>query len=204
MTMIYDNVVTPRGIEREEQMQREEALELLHANLKSENLLKHCYATEAVMRRLAREAGEDEELWGLTGLLHDLDLEITGDDMSVHADTAARMLEERGAPPEMVDAVRMHNAEGLGLGERTTVLQHALASSETVTGLIVAAALVRPDKQLAGVKVSSLRKRMKEKAFARGARREVIAECEQAGFELDAFLAMALEAMQGISDDLGL
>ncbi|RJP31940.1 MAG: HDIG domain-containing protein [Actinobacteria bacterium] len=185
-------------------MQRREALQLLQVNLKSENLLKHCYATEAVMRRLAREAGEDEELWGLTGLLHDLDLEITGDDMSVHADTAARMLEGRGAPAEMADAVRMHNAEGLGLGERSTVLQHALAASETVTGLIVAAALVRPDKQLAGVKVSSLRKRMKEKAFARGARREVIAECEQAGFELDDFLAMALEAMQCISGDLGL
>ncbi len=84
------------------------------------------------------------------------------------------------------------------------MLQHALASSETVTGLIVAAALVRPDMQLAGVKVSSLRKRMKEKAFARGARREVISECEHAGFELDEFLAMALEAMQGISGDLGL
>ena len=98
-------------------MQREEALEMLQDNLKSENLLKHCYASEAVMRRLAREKGEDEDLWGLTGLLHDLDLEITGDDMSVHADTAARMLEERGEPAEMVDAVRMHNAEGLGLGE---------------------------------------------------------------------------------------
>jgi uncharacterized protein len=185
-------------------MDKEEALELLQANLQAENLLKHCYATEAVMRRLAREKGEDEDLWGLTGLLHDLDLEITDDDMSVHAATAARMLEERGAPAEMVDAVRMHNAEGLGLGERSTVLQHALACGETVTGFIVAAALVRPDKQLEGVKVSSLRKRMKEKAFARGARREVIMECEQAGFELDDFLALALESMQGISDELGL
>ena len=185
-------------------MDREEALELLQANLQAENLLKHCYATEAVMRRLAREKGEDEDLWGLTGLLHDLDLEITGDDMSVHADTAARMLKERGVSPEMVEAVRMHNAEGLGLGERNTVLQHALAASETVTGLIVAAALIRPDKTLEGIKVSSLRKRMKEKAFARGARREVIMECEKAGFELDEFLALALEAMQEISGTLGL
>jgi putative nucleotidyltransferase with HDIG domain len=185
-------------------MERDEALELLHDNLEADNLRKHCYATEAVMRRLAMEKGEDEDLWGITGLLHDLDLEITGDDMSVHADTAASMLEELGAPAEMVDAVRMHNAEGLGLGERTTAFQHSLAAAETVTGLIVAAALVRPDKQLAGVKVSSLRKRMKEKAFARGARREVIMECEPAGFELDDFLGFALEAMQGISDQLGL
>jgi len=185
-------------------MDREEALALLHANLKSENLRKHCYATEAVMRRLARELGEDEETWGLAGLLHDLDLELTGNDMSVHAEKAASLLAEKGVPAAMVDAVRMHNAEGLGLGERTTVFQHALAAAETVTGLIAAAALVLPDKRLAGVKVSSLRKRMKEKAFARGARREVILECEQAGLSLDAFLALALECMQEISDQLGL
>jgi putative nucleotidyltransferase with HDIG domain len=191
-------------VREDKHMEREESLELLRDNLQADNLLKHCYATEAVMRRLARERGEGEDLWGLTGLLHDLDLEICSGDMTVHAETAAGMLEERGAPAEMVDAVRMHNAEGLELGERNTTLQHALASAETVTGFIVAAALVRPDKKLEGVKVSSLRKRMKEKAFARGARREVILECEQAGFELDEFLAMALEAMQGISDDLGL
>lgn len=185
-------------------MNREEAMELLHANLKADNLRKHCYATEAVMRRLAREKGEDEELWGLAGLLHDLDLELTENDMTRHAETAARMLAERGASPDLVDAVRMHNTEGLGLGERRTILQHALAAAETVTGLIVAAALVLPDKKLAGVKVNSLRKRMKEKAFARGARREVIMECGQAGFELDAFLSLALEAMQEISDQLGL
>ncbi len=185
-------------------MEREEALELLHANLASDNLRKHCYATEAVMRRLARELGEDEELWGMAGLLHDLDLELTDNDMSRHGDVAARMLEERGASPEMVEAVRMHNAEGLELGERASTLQHALAAGETVTGLIVAAALVRPDRKIAGVKVSSLRKRMKEKAFARGARREVIMECELAGLELDRFLALALEAMQDIADHLGL
>jgi len=185
-------------------MRREEALELLHENLKAENLRKHCYATEAVMRRLARDLGEDEELWGLAGLLHDLDLEICGNDMSAHGETAARLLAEKGVPPEVVEAVRMHNAEGLGLGERATVFQHALAAAETVTGLIVAAALVLPEKKLSGVKVKSLRKRMKEKAFARGARREVIMECEQAGFDLDRFLSLALEAMQEISDRLGL
>jgi putative nucleotidyltransferase with HDIG domain len=185
-------------------MNRDEALLLLQENLKDENLLKHCYATEAVMRRLARQKGEDEESWGLTGLLHDLDLELTEADMARHGDVAARILEEKGAPEEMTEAIRMHNAEGLGLGERRTAFQHALAAGETLTGLIVAAALVRPDKQLAGVKLSSLRKRMKEKAFARGARREVIMECEAAGFDLDEFLGMALEAMQGISGELGL
>jgi uncharacterized protein len=182
-------------------MNRDQALKLLHDNLKDENLLKHCYASEAVMSRLAREKGEDEQLWGLTGLLHDLDLELTDADMAAHGEVAARLLSEKGAPQEMINAVRMHNAEGLGLGERQTVLQHALAAAETLTGLIAAAALVRPDRQLSGVKVSSLRKRMKEKAFARGARREVIMECEAAGFDLDEFLALALEAMQGISQE---
>ncbi len=185
-------------------MNREEALVLLHENLRADNLRKHCYATEAVMRRLALARGEDEELWGLAGLLHDIDLEKCGNDMTVHGELAAILLAEKGADPEMVQAVRMHNAEGLGLGERTTVFQHALAAAETVTGLIVAAALVLPSKKLSEVKVRSLRKRMKEKAFARGARREVIMECEQAGFELDEFLSLALEAMQGISDRLGL
>ncbi len=185
-------------------MDREEALGLLHHNLKAENLRKHCYATEAVMRRLARERGEDEELWGLTGLLHDLDLELCGNDMATHGEMTARILAERGAPPEMVEAIRMHNAEGLALGERTTAFQHALAAAETVTGLIVAAALVLPEKKLSGVKVKSLLKRMKEKAFARGARREVIMECRHAGFELEEFLTLALEAMQGIAGDLGL
>jgi putative nucleotidyltransferase with HDIG domain len=185
-------------------MDRDEALKLLHENLRSENLRKHCYATEAVMRRLARAKGEDEDLWGLTGLLHDLDLELTDNDMSRHGEVAADLLEDRGATPQMVEAVRMHNAEGLGLGERKTTFQHSLAASETLTGLIVAAALVRPDKKLAGVKVKSLRKRMKEKAFARGARREVIMECEQAGFELVEFLGLSLEAMQAISEQLGL
>jgi putative nucleotidyltransferase with HDIG domain len=185
-------------------MEREEALNLLHENLRAENLRKHCYATEAVMRRLAGAKGEDEDLWGLTGLLHDLDLEITEADMSRHGEVAASMLEQRGEPIQMADAVRMHNAEGLGLGERKTAFEHSLAAAETLTGLIVAAALIRPEKKLSEVKVKSLRKRMKEKAFARGARREVIMECEQAGFELDEFLALALEAMQGISDQLGL
>jgi putative nucleotidyltransferase with HDIG domain len=88
-------------------MDRDEALALLHENFKSDNLRKHCYATEAVMRRLAREKGESEDLRGLSGLLHDMDLEITGDDMSVHGNIAARMLEEKGVPAEMVEAVRM-------------------------------------------------------------------------------------------------
>ncbi len=185
-------------------MEREEAYALLTRKLEADNLVKHCLAAEAVMRALARRFSEDEELWGMTGMLHDLDLGIVGDDMSRHGEVAAELLEEAGFPPEGVAAIRMHNAEGLGLGERSTRFEHSLAAAETVTGLIVASALVLPSKSLADVKAGSVRKRMKEAAFARGARREVIMECEEAGVPLDEFIELALEAMQGIASELGL
>ena len=111
---------------------------------------------------------------------------------------------EAGFPQEGVHAIRMHNTEGLGLGERTSRFEHSLAAAETITGLIVATALVLPSKSLADVKTKSIRKRMKETAFARGARREVIMECEEAGVPLDEFIDLSLEAMQGIAPALGL
>lgn len=185
-------------------MDREEALSLLQEKVKAPNLIKHCLATEAVMRALARNLGEDEELWGLSGLLHDLDLEMVGNDLTRHGEVAAEILEERGFPPEGIEAVRMHNAEGLGLGERTERFHQALAAAETVTGLIVAAALVLPSKRLSEVKAKSVRKRMKESGFARGARREVIAECEKAGVPLDEFIELALDAMQKVAPRLRL
>jgi putative nucleotidyltransferase with HDIG domain len=185
-------------------MDRSEAYALLTEKLAADNLIKHSLATEAIMRALARRFGEDEELWGMTGLLHDLDLEIVGDDMSTHAQVTADILLEAGFPQEGVQAVRMHNSEGLGLGERTSRFEHSLAAAETVTGLIVATALVLPSKSLADVKAKSVRKRMKETAFARGARREVIMECEEAGVPLDEFIDLSLEAMRGIAPEIGL
>ena len=182
---------------------REEAIDLLKENLRNENLIKHCLATEAIMRLLAKRLGEDEELWGIAGLLHDLDFEKTKDSPSEHTLIAERILRERGVTEEVISAIKSHNAEGLGL-ERAGRFEHLLAAAETITGLIVAAALVRPDKRLAGLKPKSIRKRMKEKAFARAVRREVIAECEEAGLGLDEFIGISLEAMQGISDKLGL
>ncbi len=185
-------------------MDREEALKLLKTYLNSPNLVKHSLATEAIMRSLARRLGKDQELWGLAGLLHDLDLELVENDMSLHGLRTAEILEERGIPEEVLQAIKMHNTEGLGLGERSTPFQHALAASETITGLIVATALVLPSKRLEEVKASSVRKRMKEKAFARGARREVIMECEEAGIPLEEFIDLSLKAMREISDSLGL
>ena len=182
---------------------RDEALDLLRSHLNAPNLVKHCLATEAIMRRLAARFGEDPEVWGLAGLLHDVDLEIVGDDMAVHAAKGAAILAEAGVSAGICEVVRRHNAEGLGLAREST-FDHALAAAETITGLIVATALVYPDKKLASVKPKSVRKRMKEKNFAAGARREVILECEEIGVPLAEFAELSLEAMRSIAGDLGL
>ena len=182
---------------------REDAVALVNAHLKAENLVKHCLASEAIMRALARKMGQDEELWGIAGLLHDLDFEETKEAPSRHGLKTAEILKEHGVCAELIEAIKAHNAEGLGL-ERGSDFDHALAAAETVTGLIVATALVYPDKKLASVKVRSITKRMKKKDFARAVNRTVIMECEQFGLSLDEFVGISLEAMQGIHEVLGL
>lgn len=181
---------------------RAEALELVHAHLHNENLRRHSLASEAVLRALARHLGEDEELWGLCGLLHDLDAE-SHPDMGTHTHHTVQVLQERGVATDIVEAIRLHN-EAAHQEKRSTPLQHALAAGETVTGLIIASALVRPDKSLAAVQPKSVRRRFRESAFARGADRKVIAECVHCGLEVDDFLALALAAMQGIAEELAL
>ena len=182
---------------------RNRALELLNQHIQAENLLKHCMATEAIIRKVAQRLGKDEELWGLIGLLHDIDLEITRDDQSKHALVGADILEKEGFPPEALQAIRAHNGEQLGI-QRQTEFEHALAASETITGLIVATALVQPEKKIASVKVKSVTKRMKEKRFAEKVNRDIILECEHIGIPLEDFVALSITAMQGIADDLGL
>lgn len=182
---------------------REAALALLREQVKSENMVRHCLASEAVLRALARRLGEDEEQWGLAGLLHDVDVELTNADLSVHGLEAEKLLAARGVDPVIVDAVKRHNELAHDL-KRETKLHHALAAGETITGLITATALVYPDKKLASVKVKSVTKRMKEKAFAASVSRDIIRECEQIGLPLDEFAGIALAAMQSISGELGL
>lgn len=182
---------------------RENALALLREHVRNQNMLKHCLASEAVLRALARRLGEDEERWGLAGLLHDLDLELVGGDMSAHGVKAREMLLAAGYPAELAQAVSMHNEKASG-SKRSDRFHKALAAGETITGLITATALVYPDKKLASVKVSSIVKRMKEKAFAASVDRDIIRECEDIGIPLQDFAALALDAMRGISADLGL
>ena len=183
-------------------MNREDALDSVKANVENENLIKHMLATEAILRALARRFGENEREWGLTGLLHDIDVELTEGDMSSHSKLGADLARDLGASEEIAHAILCHNeAHGIPL---ETNLDRALFCADPLTGLITAAALVRPDKKLAGVEARSVRKRFKEKSFAAGANREQIARCSELGLELDEFIGLGLEAMQGIAGSLGL
>ena len=184
-------------------IKRDEALALVRGTLQNPNLVNHCLASEAVMRALAPRFGADPEEWGLAGLLHDLDAE-TQPDLATHTQETAETLLSKGVAPQIVDAIRMHNETAQTGRRRQETFHHALAAGETITGLIVATALVYPDKKLASVKVKSVRKRFKERQFAAGASREIIAECETIGIPLDEFCEICLQAMQGIAGDLGL
>ena len=184
-------------------MNREEALELLKSYVHQENLVKHCLATEAIMRSLAERFGEDPDKWGIAGLLHDLDYEETYEAPEQHARKTAEILKEKGFPQDMIDAILAHNAEALGI-ERKTRFDFAITCSECITGLITATTLVYPDKKLASVKPKSITKRMKEKGFARSVNRELIRLCEKIDIPLPEFARISLEAMRGIADDLGL
>jgi putative nucleotidyltransferase with HDIG domain len=185
-------------------MTREEALQLVRQHVKNENSVKHMLATEAIMRALARRFGEDEEIWGLSGLVHDIDMEMVNyrEHPEKHGKVGAAILEKAGFAPVVIEAVKAHNpATGKIRGTR---LEKAIYCVDPLTGLIVASALVLPGKKLADLKAESVLKRFKEKHFAQGANREKIVACSEIDLSLEEFIKVGLEAMQGISDDLGL
>jgi hypothetical protein len=183
-------------------MNREEAYQLIKERVKNKNLIKHMLAVEAIMEALAKKLGEDEEKWGLTGLLHDIDYEITAKDPHKHSIIGANMLKEIGLDDEIVNAVRAHN--DMHKIKRITPLEKALFCVDPLTGLIVAAALIHPNKKLASIDHNFVLNRFKEKAFARGAKREQIKKCSELGFELEEFIKIGLLAMQNISEELDL
>ncbi len=183
---------------------REQALELLNTHITNPNMIKHCLATEAVMRAIALRLGQDPDKWALAGLLHDLDIEKVNEDLSVHGPEAGKMLREIGVAEDIVDTIVVHNEKAVGAATRSEPFHHALAAGETITGLIIATTLVYPDKKIKSVKPKSVRKRMKEKAFAAGVDRDIIMECEKVGIPLEDFISLSLEAMKGIDGDLGL
>jgi predicted hydrolase (HD superfamily) len=178
---------------------RDDALKFVNGHLKNKNLIKHCLASEAVMRALARHFGENEEEWGLAGLLHDADVEITS--ASGQGKTVGDMLAAE-ITPQMSQAMAAHNvATGTVPASR---FDYALTAGETMTGLIVASALVLQDKKLSNLTKESVVKRFKEKRFAAGADRSLILHCEKIDLSLEQFSEICLAAMQNIAGDLGL
>jgi len=185
-------------------MTRQEAFNLLKENIQNQNLIKHSLAVEAVMIGLARHFGENnEEKWWLCGLLHDIDYEKTKDNPSKHSLLGAEMLSKLGLEKDICQAVKVHNEMHGILPE--TLMEKALYVTDPLTGLVVAAALVLPSKKIADLEVPSLINRFKEKAFARGANREIIGKCKDyLNLDLEEFFKIGLKSMQEISEDLGL
>ncbi len=187
-----------------ERPSRDEAMALLRHHIKNENLVRHMVATEAILRTLAPRFHQNPDLWGLTGLLHDIDLEAVHNDMQRHGRYAVEeILRPMGFPQEGLAAILAHNGENLGV-EKSSDLDVALACSETVTGLIVACTLVYPSKRIADVRPKSILKRMKEKRFAASVDRDAILLCETIGIPLPEFLELSLTAMSQIAEDIGL
>ena len=182
-------------------LNRDEILDSIHGNVQDRNMIKHMLATEAIMRALASRLREDEEEWGLTGLMHDIDVELVEGDMSSYGRLGSDLARELGANEAMAHAVLCHN-EAHGV-PRETKLDKALFCADPLSGLITAAALVRPDK-LSGLTSKSVMKRFREKSFAAGVNREQVAQCQEIGLDLEEFMTLGIEAMKGIASELGL
>jgi uncharacterized protein len=184
-------------------MNRVQALELLHQHISNQNLIKHMLASEAIMRALAKKLDKNEDEWGLTGLLHDLDFGQTKNDPAKHGLITAALLTPEGFSDEQLHAIKAHNVEHTGVARESTI-DFALVCAEQLTGLIVACTLVQPDKKLSAVTVGSIMKKFKQKAFAAGCSREDIQLCEKLDISLEQFVELGLEAMQGTANELGL
>jgi hypothetical protein len=187
-------------------MTRDQAIKILHDNIQNHNLRRHCYAVEAVMKALAKRLGGDINTWGIAGLLHDADYEITKGDPKNHTKLVIKWLQEVESNSEIEDAILAH-AWGYvdGNPEPKTPMQWSLYCCDELTGLIVAVALVKPEKRLSSVTVDSVLKKWNERSFATGVDRKQIEECQnRLQIPLRDFIDIALSAMQSIAPDLGL
>jgi putative nucleotidyltransferase with HDIG domain len=181
-------------------MTRQEALELLTTHLKNKNLIKHCLSVEACMKAMAVRLGHDPEPWGLAGILHDMDYELTEKSPELHTTETVKVLRSLGIAPEIIHAVEAHAAKV----PCESPMDWAIYSIDPLTGLIIAATLMHPTKKIKNVDLEFVLRRYKEKSFARGARREEIEKCGELGLGLDEFVGICLKAMQNIDADLGL
>ena len=185
---------------------RQQALELLHTKMQSVNLRKHCYSVEAVMKALAMRFKEDEEKWGIVGLLHDGDYEETKSTPEKHTVLMAQWLKEMGeTDPEIMGAILSHNYAHTGENPPKNKLEWSLYCCDELTGFVIAVTLVRPEKQLSLVTLEHLLKKWPEKSFAAGVNRTQVEECEsRLGIPIKEFMELSLKAMQSIAPDLGL
>lgn len=183
-------------------MNRDQALAIVNEFIENQNLVRHMLAVEAAMRFYAQKYGEDEELWGITGLLHDFDWEIHPT-LEGHPQAGEPLLRERGVPEVIIRAIQSH-ADHTGI-PRESLMERALFACDEITGLITAVALVRPSRSLMDLKVKSVKKKWKDKAFAAGANRAEIAQgAEEFGIELWEHVANVIEAMRRVAPELGL
>lgn len=181
-------------------MDREKGLELVKQHLTNENLIKHSLAAEACMREFAHRFGEDADKWGLAGLLHDLDYDYTTNDWEQHGLKTMELLAPFNLEEDILHAIKAHNLKA----DLISTMDIALYTVDPTTGFITACALMHPSKKLENVDLTRMKKRFKTAAFARGANREQMQECTKMGIELDDFLVTCLNAMQKISNHLGL
>ena len=183
-------------------LSRDEAISLVKKNVTKRNVVFHMLAVEAIMRSVAKHFGEDEDKWGLVGMLHDVDYEKTEATPEKHSLLAEEILKGI-VPEEFIRAIKTHNFKYTGVMPETR-MENALIASDAISGLLVACALVMPSKKLADVKVETVAKKFKDKDFARGAERERIIVCEEIGIPREKFFEIALNGLQSVAAEIGL
>ncbi|RLF56962.1 MAG: phosphohydrolase [Thermoplasmata archaeon] len=181
---------------------RSEALEILDHYIHEENLLHHVFLVETIMISTAESLQQDSDLWGLVGLLHDLDYEYTGDQPEKHGILTGQILEDL-IPDTGIHAILAHNYVHTEVIP-TSILDKALIASDSVSGLILASAKIMPDKKLSQLTLSSLKKKMKDNSFAKGCNRDKILLCQDFGIDINDFLDLSLKSSQKIHDKLKL
>ncbi len=187
---------------------REEAISLLKSMPQLDSDMNHYLETEAIMRALAEKFGENKDYWGMLGLLHDVDWALTKNDIKQHCILAEKILKEKGFDDKFIENLQSH---AYGLEEipllknkkRNSIIQHCLAASETLTGIIYAYALMR-NKRITDMDAKGLNKKFKDKSFAANCDRELIKEIELTGMQLEEFFTLSIEAIKAIKDQIGL
>ena len=183
---------------------RDQAYKILTEHVKGKFMINHHIASEVVMRAFARHFNENEELWGICGLLHDMDWEYTKDNPDEHTKKAAEILRKEKVDEIIIHAVQAHHPTASGVWP-SNLMEECLYTTEELTGLIIACALVQPGKKLANLSTSSVLKKLKKKEFARGVNREVVGQApEVLSMNMEEVIEISLKAMQSIASELGL